>query len=173
MTILLWDELLAARRALQSHRPSGIVSAMTATDWMLAEALGIERRAVETTALYRICVRDLVVGCHIGVHDYEKGAPQRVRVNAELLVEGRIGRDEFRHVVNYETIVDGIRALSRGRHINLVETFGDRILDLCCGDARVVAAQVRIEKLDVYPEAESIGVVMKRRRGAGRSAAAG
>ncbi len=137
---------------------------MSTTDWMLADALGIERRTDEVRARYRICVRDFVVACHIGVHDYEKQAPQRVRINAELLVEGRVGRDEFRHVVNYESIVDGIRALTQGRHINLVETLGDRILDLCFRDERVVASQVRIEKLDVYPEAESIGIVMTRRR---------
>lgn len=132
---------------------------------MLADALGLQRRASPAKeSLYRICVRDLALSCHIGVHDYEKQDAQRVRVNAELLVEGRVGHDEFRHVVNYETIVDGIRALTQGRHINLVETLGDRILDLCFADERVVAAEVRIEKLDVYPEAESIGIVMKRRR---------
>lgn len=142
---------------------------MATTEWMLADALGIERRAgkADAAARYRICVRDLVASCHIGVHDYEKQAPQRVRINAELLVDGRVGRDEFRQVVNYETIVDGIRALTQGRHINLVETLGDWILDLCFVDDRVAAAQVRIEKLDVYPEAESIGIVMKRRRSAG------
>ena len=137
---------------------------MAATEWMLADALGIERRSEEKRSLYRICVRDLVLVCSIGIYDYERQTPQRVRVNAELLVEGRVGRDEFRHVVNYETIVDGIRTLTQNRHVNLVETLGDRILDLCFADPRVVAAQVRIEKLDVYPEAESIGIVMKRRR---------
>jgi dihydroneopterin aldolase len=153
------------QRSLQSILPSGIVSRMSTAEWMLADALGMERRAGEAkSSLYRICVRDLVVACPIGVHEYEKQAPQRVRINAELLVEGRVGRDEFRQVVNYETIVDGIRALSQGRHINLVETLADRILDLCFSDPRVQEAEVRVEKLDVYPEAESIGIVMTRRR---------
>lgn len=138
---------------------------MTTADWMLADALGLQRRPRPAKdSLYRICVRDLVLSCSIGVHDHEKRGPQRVRVNAELLVEGRVGHDEFRHVVNYEAVVDGIRALTDGRHINLVETLADRILELCFADERVVAAEVRIEKLDVYPEAESIGIVMKRRR---------
>ncbi len=138
---------------------------MSTADWMLADALGMERRVDDAkSSLYRICVRDLVLPCPIGVYDYEKQAPQRVRINAELLVEGRVGRDEFRQVVNYEMVVDGIRALTQGRHINLVETLADRILDLCFGDPRVREAEVRIEKLDVYPEAESIGIVMKRRR---------
>ena len=152
--------------------PSGIVPHMSTADWMLAEALGIDRRAGEAkSSLYRICVRDLVLACPIGVHDYEKQSPQRVRINAELLVEGRVGRDEFRHVVNYETIVDGIRALTQGRHINLVETLADRILDLCFADPRVTESEVRVEKLDVYPEADSIGIVMKRRREATGAAA--
>lgn len=138
---------------------------MTAADWMLADALGIERRSEGARrTLYRICVRDLVLRCSIGVHDYERSARQRIRINAELLAEGRIGQDDFRHVVNYEKVVDGIRALAQGPHINLIETLADRILDLCLDHRHVIATQVRIEKLDVYPEAESIGIVMTRRR---------
>ncbi len=143
---------------------------MTTAEWMLADALGMHRRVGPAKrSLYRICVRDLVVPCRIGVHDYEKQGAQRVRINAELLVEGRVGRDEFAQVVNYETVVEGIHALTSDGHINLVETLADRILDLCFTDRRVVAGDVRIEKLDIYPDAESIGIVMKRRRSGGRS----
>ena len=31
-------------------------------------------------------------------------------------------------------------------------------------DPRVLAVRVSVEKLDVYPDAESVGVVLKRRR---------
>lgn len=138
---------------------------MIATEWMLADALGLQRGADQVaTSVYRVCVRDLVFTCHIGIHRYEHQTPQRVRLNAELLVRTPVGDDDFASVVNYETIVDGVRALVRDRHINLVETLAHEALDLCMADARTIAAEVRVEKLDVYPDAESVGVAMRRRR---------
>lgn len=134
------------------------------TSWMLADALGLQAKSKHSVSLYRMFVRDLVVPFRIGVHAYEHEAPQRVRVNAELLLGSAVAGDEFARVVNYETIVNGIRELARGDHINLVETLAERIIDLAMKDPRVLAVRVSVEKLDVYPDAESVGVVLKRRR---------
>jgi 7,8-dihydroneopterin aldolase/epimerase/oxygenase len=143
---------------------SGILARMTTTAWMLADALGLQRRPERPVSLYRMFVRDLVLPFRIGIYGHEQKAPQRVRVNAELLVESAAAGDDFGRVVNYETIVDGIRELARGGHINLVETLAERIVDLALVDPRVVAVRVSVEKLDVYPDAESVGVILKRRR---------
>lgn len=134
--------------------------------WMLADALGLDRRdAARQAQVYRMFVRDLVLPCRIGIHDFEKTAPQRVRVNVELLVERDApGSDRFGDVLNYENIVRHIRALTEGEHINLVETLAERIIDGCFASARALAARVSIEKLDIYAEAESVGVVLRRRR---------
>ena len=137
---------------------------MTTTAWMLADALGLQRKTERHVSVYRMFVRDLVVPFRIGIYGHEQKAPQRVRVNAELLVESAPVEDDFGRVVNYETIVDGVRELARAGHINLVETLAERIIDLAMVDPRVVAARVSVEKLDVYPDAESVGVVLKRRR---------
>jgi dihydroneopterin aldolase len=137
------------------------------TEWMLADALGLDKGAPngEGTA-YRVFVRDLVVSCSIGIYDYERKLQQRVRVNVELLVDAPVsGDDDFGEVLNYETIVKGIKAVAASGHIDLVETFADMVLRLCFRDRRVAAARVGVEKLDVYPEAESVGVVIERRRG--------
>src|SRR5215469_4967027 len=116
---------------------------------------------------YRVFVRDLVVPCSIGIYPREKGLRRRVRVNAELLVDEPIARsDDFAEAVNYETIVAGIKAIAEAGHINLVETLADRVATLCLADRRVASVRVVIEKLDVYPEAESVGITLERRRGA-------
>lgn len=114
---------------------------------------------------YRVFVRDLVVPCSIGIYPREKGLRRRVRVNAELTVDEPIARsDEFVDAVNYETIVAGIKAIAEAGHINLVETLADRVATLCLVDRRVASVRVVIEKLDVYPEAESVGIALERRR---------
>ena len=79
--------------------------------------------------------------CSIGVHEHERHATQRVRINLRVQVaedERPIG-DSIANVVSYEAIVDGIRAIARSGHINLVETLADRIVELCLANQRVRA----------------------------------
>jgi 7,8-dihydroneopterin aldolase/epimerase/oxygenase len=119
----------------------------------------------EEAERYRVFVRDLVVPCSIGIYPREKGLRRRVRVNAELVVAEAIsGRDDFAEAVNYETVVAGIKGIAEAGHINLVETLADRIATLCLADPRVAFVRIVVEKLDVYPETESVGVVLERRR---------
>ena len=86
-----------------------------------------------------LLIHDLVVPCSIGVHEHERHATQRVRINLRVQVaedERPIG-DSIANVVSYEAIVDGIRAIARSGHINLVETLADRIVELCLANQRV------------------------------------
>lgn len=124
-------------------------------------------RNVETAGRCRLVrVRDLVLPVSIGIYDREKLAPQRVCINVELKVrEGdeSIG-DDIANVVSYEDIVNGIKAIIADGHINLVETLADRIADLCLADPRVARARIGVDKLDIVPEAASVGVEIERSR---------
>ena len=115
---------------------------------------------------YRVFGRNLVVAVSIGIHAHEKRQRARLRVNADLEVGLKLPtHDDFSEVLNYEGIVGGIKALAEAKqHINLVETFADRIVTLCLGDPRVRGVRVSVEKLDIYPEADSVGVLIERRR---------
>jgi dihydroneopterin aldolase len=119
------------------------------------------------TGTYRIIIRDLVLSCRIGAHAHEKTGPQRVRINLELTLADtrRPDADELLGVLNYERVVDGIKKVAAAGHIHLSETLADRILDMVLAlDPRIRMASILVEKLDLYPEAESIGVAMQRRR---------
>ena len=115
----------------------------------------------------RVFVRDLILPCAIGVHAHEQDGPQRVRINVDLMVleEDRTLNDRIENVVNYEHVVNGVRALTSDGHINLVETLAERIADLCLADGRVSRVRVRVEKLDIYDEAASVGVEIERLQG--------
>jgi dihydroneopterin aldolase len=134
-----------------------------AADWTLAAALGMTGVATRT---YRVFVRNLIVPCRIGIYDFEKQAPQTVRVNAELAVVDRRGglTDDFEKVFNYETVVEAIKTIARSGHIQLVETLGEMIAASCLEDERVESVRVRVEKLDVYQEAEGVGIEIERYR---------
>ena len=111
-----------------------------------------------------VFVRDLELAANIGVYHREKGRMQPVRINVDLTVEEAEGEtgDKLANVVDYGAVVDGIKAILAGGHLNLVETLAERIAEYCLADVRVRVARVRIEKLEVVPEAQSVGVEIER-----------
>ena len=115
--------------------------------------------------MMKVFVRDLVLSARIGVYQHEKLGTQRVRINLELIcTEHPAINDDLNNVVNYAELVAQVRALVDAGHINLVETLADRVAQVCLSDRRVQTAKVRIEKLDVFDEAESVGVEIERAR---------
>ena len=114
----------------------------------------------------RIFVRDLVLPARIGIYPPEKTGPQRVRINldVETRADGHPLADDFRRVICYEGIVNGIRAIIDEGHLNLVETLAERIAAMCLEDPRCDAVTVRVEKLDAIPEAAGVGVEVLRKR---------
>ena len=120
------------------HRPKDTVPPTAAAP---AASSGPPLRIADArNAIRHVFIRDLVLPCRIGVHRHEHGAPQRVRINLDLAVREIVGR----------------------RHINLVETLAEEIASMCLEDGRVRSARVRIEKLDVLPDAVSVGVEIER-----------
>ncbi len=114
----------------------------------------------------RIFVRDLVLLCRIGVKPHERETSQRVRINVDLHVAGTEEAidDDIRRVVSYEGIVANIRRIAAKGHINLVETLADRIAEMCLSNRRVESVRVRVEKLDVFDDALSVGTELERTR---------
>jgi len=120
-------------------------------------------------AVRHVFVRDLEIIAVLGVHEHEKVAPQRVRINVDLTVsEAATGHnDDLANVVCYEDVVNGIKQIAASGHVNLVETLAEKIAQFCLADERVQAARVRIEKPDIIEEAASVGVEIERIQPAG------
>ena len=115
-------------------------------------------------AVRRVFVRDLTLPALIGVHRHEKDGRQRVRINLEMHVTeaDQPVQDRLADVVCYEDVVTAIRGIVAAGHINLVETLAELIADRCLTDRRVRTVQVRVEKLDVFADASSVGVEIER-----------
>ena len=113
----------------------------------------------------RIFLRDFRLKVSIGIHDFEKTAPQTVVVNADLLLAEpeKAHGDRIANVLNYDTIHEGIVALAGSRHFNLQETLVEAILELCLAQPGVVEARVSTEKPDVYKDCR-VGYEASRRR---------
>lgn len=117
-------------------------------------------------AVRHVFIRDLVLPCSIGVHRHEQAGTQRVRINVDMAVREAEGPldDNLANVVCYEAVADGIRAIVARGHVNLVETLAEDIAGLCLADPRILSARVRVEKLDVFTDAKSVGVEIERIR---------
>jgi dihydroneopterin aldolase len=110
-------------------------------------------------------LRGLTVQAHIGIHDFELHAAQRIVIDVDLYVSfaGTSPKDDrIDEVVDY----DFIRAVVHGRvaqgHINLQETLCDDILTRLLEHTGVMAARVSTRKPDVYPDCEAVGVEVFR-----------
>ncbi len=117
-------------------------------------------------AIRHVFVRDLVLECSIGVHQFEREATQRVRINLDLAVReadisGQLN-DDLANVVCYEELTKGVRAIVARDHVNLVETLAEDVATMCLTDMRVRSARIRVEKLDILEDALSVGVEIER-----------
>ena len=120
---------------------------------------------MNSPASRRVVIRDLVLPVVIGVREDEKHRPQRVRINVELHVDDTpVVADAVDEVVSYADVVDGIKAMAGAGHVHLVETFAERIADVCLRDRRVTRVVVGVEKPDIIPEAAGVGVIIERTR---------
>ena len=123
--------------------------------------------------------------CFIGVHPEERDQPQRVKVSIELKVNsegvkvGELSASDAKsdeqnlgsaddaygpNVIDYEKIVQAVRRLASTGHINLCEDLAQQICQDCLIDGRVERVYVSVEKLDVYADAESAGVIIECER---------
>ena len=128
--------------------------------------------------LRHVFLRDMVLAASIGVYPHEHAAPQRIRINVDLLVSeeaspgqggagmsrARVGRDELSRVVDYERIAQSVRDVVASGHVQLVETLAERLAEIGLLDERVQSARVRVEKLDVFDDLASVGVEIERHR---------
>ena len=115
------------------------------------------------TIIQQVFLKDFEVICSIGVHKHEKKRPQKLLLNLELHVENipSFG-DRVDCAVCYEEIANKIRSIASQGHMNLIETFAERIVSCCKEDLRIKRIKIRIEKPRVIKGAVSAGVTIYR-----------
>jgi dihydroneopterin aldolase len=113
---------------------------------------------------YRIFIRDLEMIASVGVYEFEKIRPQRIRVSIDLNVGPRApdATDTADTVLSYENIVKATRAIVATGHFHLIETLAEKIASECLNHYTVVSVKVKIEKPDIFPDAATVGIEIER-----------
>lgn len=109
----------------------------------------------------RLFLRGLEVPVHIGIHDFEIGQSQRVRLDVDLYVPLQSttpAQDRLEEVVDYDFVRQIVHARIAQGHIGLQETLCDDVLTQLLAHPGVLAARVATCKPDVYPDCEAVGV---------------
>lgn len=121
----------------------------------------------EQPPLRCLFLNNMVLDANIGVFPHEQGVTQRIRVSVSFGVQDdetlNVGVDDLSRTVSYEWVVLLVRRIVQEGHVRLVETLAERIASGVLADARVRVVRVKIEKLDVFEEIESVGVEIERR----------
>jgi len=115
------------------------------------------------------CRRLFLVGhelpARIGVHDFERDAPQRLRVSVDLyvpLAASTPRADRLDEVVDYDFVRAVIAERVAQGHVGLQETLCDAIAERLIAHPQVRAVRVSTEKPDVYPDCAAVGVEVLR-----------
>jgi len=120
--------------------------------------------AIRTT-MTKVFVTGLKVQAEIGVYRHEIGRVQPLVVDVELDVL-TAGAAHLSETLNYETILEAARAIAGAGHIELVETFAERLGPACLADPRATRARVRVDNpLALAPDAVGAGVEITVVRG--------
>ncbi|WP_279482020.1 dihydroneopterin aldolase [Aureimonas sp. SK2] len=111
-----------------------------------------------------IRVTNFVLTASVGAYGFERSRPQRVRFSVEAAVRRSspgVPR-AMGEVYSYDLVMDAARRLCERGHTDLVETLAEELAAELLADARVAEVMVRVEKLDLGPEA--VGIEIRRRR---------
>jgi dihydroneopterin aldolase len=114
-------------------------------------------------AVLTVFVRGLAIEAEIGVYPTERGRAQPLVVDIEVeLAAGRVGG--LADTVNYEGLAASARALAAEGHIDLVETYAQRLADACLAHPRAQKVRVWVKKPQALPGADAAGVEITVRR---------
>ena len=115
---------------------------------------------------YSLFLKRFEIETRIGIHDFERNAPQRLLISIEVEIDhDRLPtRDDIAETFDYDWLRDEVRRLVASRHFDLQETLVRAILDALSHRREVVRAVVETAKPDVYPDVAAVGCRVVARR---------
>ena len=108
----------------------------------------------------KVIIKNLVLNIFIGIHDFEKKKKQRVRFNIEVVTNPNIkpNNKDLTTILNYEDLIDKIILLVKKQHHELIEDLAENIFKIIFQNKLVKKTNIKIEKLDIIKNSESVGV---------------
>ena len=114
----------------------------------------------------KVIIKNLVLNIFIGIHNFEKKKKQRVRFNIEVITNPNVKPDnkDLSTILNYEEIVNKIKLLVEKQHHELIEDLAENIFKIIFHNKLVKKTNIKIEKLDILKNSESVGIEFSKLR---------
>ena len=108
----------------------------------------------------KVIIKNLVLNIFIGIHNFEKKKKQRVRFNIEVVTNPNIkpNNKDLSTILNYEDLIIKIKLLVKKQHHELIEDLAENIFEIIFQNKLVKKTIIKIEKLDIIKNSESVGI---------------
>ena len=106
----------------------------------------------------RFFLEGLECACRIGAYDHERLGPQRVIIDAEILLDdgSEPQSDSLDEALNYDLIRNAILEIAGSRHFDLQETLARELYEALCALPGVAGVRVRTAKPNAYEDCREI-----------------
>ena len=114
----------------------------------------------------KVSIKNLILKIYIGLHNFEKKKKQRVRFNIDITTDSNIKPDNnnLLSILNYEDTIDKITSITKEKHHELLEDLAENIFDVIFERKIVKQVSLKLEKLDIIKNTESVGIEVTKRR---------
>tara|TARA_Y100001958_G_C21000252_1_gene384302 strand:+ start:216 stop:617 length:402 start_codon:yes stop_codon:yes gene_type:complete len=112
----------------------------------------------------KVIIKNLIIDMFIGIHAFEKRGKQRVRFNITITTDSNIepNRKELSTILDYEKVIKNLHLLANKRHYDLLEELSESIFEIIFKNKLVKKVNLKLEKLDVIKDAESVGIEVSK-----------
>ena len=114
----------------------------------------------------KVIIKNLVLNIFIGIHNFEKKKKQKVRFNIEVITNPFVkpNNKDLTTILNYEEIINKIKILVKKKHHELLEDLAENIFTIIFQNNLAQKAKIKIEKLEIIKNSESVGVEFSKSR---------
>ena len=105
----------------------------------------------------KIIIQDLILLISVGIHEFEKLKKQKVKFNIEITTDPNL-KPDIKTIVNYESIINDVKKLTKKMHFELLESLSESIFDEIFKNRKIKKIKLKIEKLDIIKETTSVGI---------------
>jgi dihydroneopterin aldolase len=114
----------------------------------------------------KVIIKNLVLNIFIGIHNFEKKKKQKVRFNIEVITNPFVkpNNKDLTTILNYEEIINKIKILVKKEHHELLEDLAENIFTIIFQNKLAQKAKIKIEKLEIIKNSESVGVEFSKSR---------
>ena len=114
----------------------------------------------------KVIIKNLILNIFIGIHNFEKKKKQRVRFNFEINTDPNLipNNKDFSTILNYEEVINKIKSQVKKKHHELLEDLAENIFKIIFQNKIVRKVNLKIEKLDIIKNSESVGIEFTKSR---------